>query len=119
MADLHTAASVDPESLLIRGMALADLDRGTEAAAALAMASERMPSDRIDQQIQLVQAQHRIGELVPARMTLGRLIASNTNNPEVKRLQSMLDMSFSNLSEPASMIASPMLNSDSAGRLRR
>ncbi len=100
MTDLHATASTDPEVLLIRGMALADLDRGTEAAEALAMASERMPSDRIDKHIQLVHAQHRIGELVPARMTLGRLIASNTNNPEVKRLQSMLDMSFAHLSDP-------------------
>ena len=151
MADLHPAASTDPESLLIRGMALTDLDRSSEAAVALAMASERMPSDRIDKQIQLVQAQHRIGELVPARMTLGRLIASKTNNPEVERLQSMLDMSFSQLSDPSSIsrnggllaiqepppqnslqntsnnsgtqnttrIASPMLNNDSASRLRR
>lgn len=101
MADLHPSASTEPESLLIRGMALADLDRTSEAAVALAMASERMPSDRIDKQIQLVRAQHRIGELVPARMTLGRLIASKTNNPEVERLQSMLDMSFSQLSDPS------------------
>ncbi len=100
MTDLHATAGTDPEVLLIRGMALADLDRGTEAAEALAMASERMPNDRIDKQIQLVHAQHRIGELVPARMTLGRLIASNTDNPEVKRLQSMLDMSFAHLSDP-------------------
>ncbi len=151
MVDLHASASTDPESLLIRGMALADLDRVAEAAVALAMASERMPSDRIDKQIQLVQAQHRIGELVPARMTLGRLIAAKSNNPEVERLQSMLDMSFSQLSNPSSygrnggmlanqeknpqnslqnttsnsaapnttLIASPMLNSDSASRLRR
>ena len=101
MTDLHASASTDPEVLLIRGMALADLDRNMEAAEALAMASERMPSDRIDKQIQLVHAQHRIGELVPARMTLGKLIASNTNNPEVKRLQSMLDMSFAHLSDPS------------------
>lgn len=152
MTDLHVSASTDPEVLLIRGMALADLDRNMEAAEALAMASERMPSDRIDKQIQLVHAQHRIGELVPARMTLGKLIASNTNNPEVKRLQSMLDMSFAHLSDPSAplrrdgsllanrdadgqnplqnrstnaesqntaLIASPMLNGDSAGWLRR
>ena len=68
---------------------------------ALAKASERMPSNRVDKQIQLVHAQHRIGELVPARMTLGRLIASNTSDPEVLRLQSMLDLSFQHLSEPA------------------
>ena len=152
MTDLHVSASTDPEVLLIRGMALADLDRNMEAAETLAMASERMPSDRIDKQIQLVHAQHRIGELVPARMTLGKLIASNTNNPEVKRLQSMLDMSFAHLSDPSAprgrdgsllansdadgqnslqngatnaesqntaLIASPMLNGNSAGWLRR
>ncbi len=152
MTDLHASASTDAEVLLIRGMALADLDRNLEAAEALAMASERMPSDRIDKQIQLVHAQHRIGELVPARMTLGKLIASNTNNPEVKRLQSMLDMSFAHLSDPSAplkrdggllanrgadgqnplqngvansesqnttLIASPMLNGDSASWLRR
>jgi len=152
MTDLHASASTDPEALLIRGMALADLDRNVEAAEALAMASERMPNDRVDKQILLVHAQHRIGELVPARMTLGKLIASNTNNPEVKRLQSMLDMSFAHLSDPNAprgrdgsllairdvdgkiplqngatnsespntpLLASPILNGDSAGWLRR
>ncbi len=100
MADLHATASNDPDVLLMRGITLADLGREAEAAEALAMASERMPGDRIDKQIQLVTAQHRIGELVPARITLGKLIASNTSNPEVKRLQSMLDMSFAHLSDP-------------------
>ena len=152
MTDLHTTASTDPEVLLIRGMALADLNRNEEAAETLAKASERMPSDRIEKQIQLVHAQHRIGELVPARMTLGRLLASNANNPEVTRLQSMLDLSFAHLSDPiaplgrdgnllanegtggkntlqngvanagaqnTTLIASPMLNGDSANWLRR
>jgi len=100
MTDLHASASTDPEVLLIRGIALADLDRGIEAAEALALASEKLPIDRVDKHIQLVHAQHRIGELVPARMTLGRLIASNSSNPEVVRLQSMLDMSFAHLSDP-------------------
>ncbi len=100
MADLHTTANTDPEVLLIRGMALADLERVSDAAEALALAADRMPIDRVERQIQLVHAQHRIGELVTARMTLGRLLASNTTNPEVKRLQNMLDMSFAHLSEP-------------------
>ena len=101
MSDQRATATTDPEVLLIRGQALADLNRREEAAEALAKASERMPSNRVDKQIQLVHAQHRIGELVPARMTLGRLIASNTSDPEVLRLQSMLDLSFQHLSEPA------------------
>ena len=101
MSDQRATATTDPEVLLIRGQALADLNRREEAAEALAKASERMPSNRVDKQIQLVHAQHRIGELVPARMTLGRLLASNTSDPEVLRLQSMLDLSFKHLSEPA------------------
>ena len=106
MTDLRSTASTDPEVLLIRGQALADLNRPQEAAESLAMASERMPSTRVDKQIQIVHAQHRIGELVPARMTLGKLIASNSNDPEVLRLQSMLDMSFAHLSDPALPIRS-------------
>lgn len=108
MTDLRSTADSDPEVLLVRGQALADLDQRVEAAEVLARASERMPSDRIDKQIELVHAQHRIGELVPARMTLGRLIAQNTSDPEVLRLQSMLDMSFAHLSEPST----PMMNDD-------
>ncbi|MEQ1824779.1 MAG: tetratricopeptide repeat protein [Pirellula sp.] len=101
MSDLQSTASTDPDVLLIRGQALADLHRPADAAEALAMASERMSGDRVDKQIELVRAQHRIGELVPARMTLGKLIASNTGHPEVARLQSMLDMSFAHLSDPS------------------
>lgn len=110
MVDIRATASNDPECLLARGMALADLDQKKEAAEALAKASERMPADKVDKQIQLANAQHRIGEWVPARMTLGRLMASNSNNPEVLRLQSILDMSFANLSDPtlASSMESPI-----------
>jgi tetratricopeptide (TPR) repeat protein len=106
MTDLRSTASTDPEVLLIRGQALADLNRNEEAAEALAMASERMPSHRIDKQIELVHAQHRIGELVPARMTLGKLLALNSGHPDVTRLQSMLDLSFAHLSDPASTLRS-------------
>jgi len=128
MSDLRSTASTDPDVLLIRGQSLADLDRRDEAAEALAMAFDRMPSNRVDKRIQVVHAQHRIGELVAARMTLGSLLASNAGDPEVTRLQSMLDMSFSHLSDPAnpdsskpptSMLASPMMTSDGSERLRR
>lgn len=100
MTDLRSTADSDPGVLLVRGQALADLNQREEAAEVLAKASERMPSDRVDKQIELVHAQHRIGELVPARMTLGKLIAQNSADPEVMRLQSMLDMSFAHLAEP-------------------
>jgi tetratricopeptide (TPR) repeat protein len=104
MTDLRTTASSDPELLLVRGQSLADLNRNFEAAEALAKASDRMPVHRVDRQIQLVRAQHRIGELVPARITLGKLLAQNAANPEVTRLQSMLDMSFADMADPTSHI---------------
>ena len=119
MADLHSTANTDPEVLLIRGMTLADLGRVNEAAESLAIAADRMPIDRVDKQIQLVHAQHRIGELVSARMTLGRLLASNTENPDVLRLQSMLDMSFAHLTEPPNPIRRepPMIADNGASML--
>lgn len=112
MVDLHDSARVDPEALLTRGLALADLERNHEAAEVLAKASERLPVSRIDKQLQIVHAQHRIGELVSARMTLGRIRENHSDNVEVQRLQSMLDMSFAHLSDPIQSIEPSSSGSD-------
>lgn len=131
MVDLHNTASHDAEALLYRGLALADLNRTQEAAETLAKASERLPAEDVQKQIQIVHAQHRIGELVAARITLGRVRSNNADIPEVSRLQSMLDMSFAHLSDPVkplsepsseefsnpTLMASPLPNSD--GWVRR
>jgi tetratricopeptide (TPR) repeat protein len=131
MVDLHNTASHDPDALLYRGLALADLNRTQEAADTLAKASERLPAEDVQKQLQIVHAQHRIGELVAARITLGRVRSNNAEIPEVARLQSMLDMSFAHLSDPVkplteptseefsspSLMASPMAGSE--GWLRR
>jgi tetratricopeptide (TPR) repeat protein len=131
MVDLHNTASHDAEALLYRGLALADLNRTQEAAETLAKASERLPAEDVQKQLQIVHAQHRIGELVAARITLGRVRSNNVEIPEVSRLQSMLDMSFAHLSDPVkpllepssqdfsnpSLMASPLPNPD--GWVRR
>jgi tetratricopeptide (TPR) repeat protein len=107
MIDWHETARHDPDALLYRGLALADLNRTEEANETLAKAAERLPPNEIDKQILIVHAQHRIGELVAARMTLGRLRQSHSESPEVQRLQSMLDMSFAHLSDPVKPLSEP------------
>lgn len=107
MVDLHNTASHDPEALLYRGLALADLNRTQEAADTLAKASDRLPVEDVQKQLRIVHAQHRIGELVAARITLGRVRSNNAEIPEVARLQSMLDMSFAHLSDPVKPLTEP------------
>lgn len=107
MVDLHNTAAHDPNALLYRGLALADLNRTKEASEALAKASERLPAEEVQKQLQIVHAQHRIGELVAARLTLGRVRSHNAESPEVARLQSMLDMSFAHLADPIRPLTEP------------
>lgn len=100
MIDVRDTANSDPYALLNRGLALADLNRHAEAKELLTKASERLPRDQLNSHLEIVHAQHRIGELVAARMTLGRIRESHASSVEVQRLQSMLDLSFAHLSDP-------------------
>lgn len=115
MVDLHDTARHDPVALLHRGLALSDLQRHDEASDALAKASERLPPQEVDKHLQIVRAQHRIGELVSARLTLGRIRENHAANAEVQRLQSMLDMSFAHLSDPVRPLQEPSMESVSPG----
>lgn len=107
MVDLDETARHDPNSLLTRGLAMAALNRNSEAAEILQMASERLPIDQVQKHLQIVHAQHRIGELVAARVSLGRVRESHASNSEVQRLQSILDMSFAHLTDPVKPIKEP------------
>ncbi len=107
MVDIRETAMHEPEALLNRGLALADLNRHDEAAEALVKASERLPIEKIDQHLQIVHAQHRIGELVAARLTLGKVREKYASSAEVQRLQSMLDLSFAHLNSPERSLQDP------------
>lgn len=111
MNDLRDTANLDPQALLNRGLALADLNRHVEAKEILAKASERLPLEQLDAHLQIAHAQHRLGELVAARMTLGRVRETHASSTEVHRLQSMLDMSFAHLSDPL-QFANPLHQND-------
>ncbi len=98
MTDLHAAVRDDPQHMLLQGLAFADLNRPQEAASLLAKASERLPIDQIDRHLEVLETQHRIGELVQARITLGRLIPEHADNPRVTVAKGMIDESFASLS---------------------
>lgn len=100
MTDLHGGAQSTPDAMMIRGLALADLGRNEDAIGILNRASEKLPIASTDQHLQLAAAQYRLGDLVQARMTLGRVLQAHPDHFEAKRLQSTLDMSFQHLANP-------------------
>jgi len=92
----------------VRGLALMDLDRREEAVAALKAASEGVPVEKADRLIQLVSAQYQLGELVDARLSLGKLLQHSPEHPDARLLQSQINTSFEVLasrpSEPDRLI---------------
>jgi tetratricopeptide (TPR) repeat protein len=108
MVDLHASVAEDPEHLVLRGLAFADLDRPLEAKELLAKASERLSSDQWEQQLQIIEAQIRLADLVQARMAMGRIPLEQISNPEIQRFKSRMDSDFIRLAKTESMA----INSD-------
>jgi tetratricopeptide (TPR) repeat protein len=108
MVDIHPTVHENGETQLVRGLALMDLDRREEAVAALKAASEGVPVEKADRLIQLVSAQYQLGELVDARLSLGKLLQHSPEHPDARLLQSQINTSFEVLasrpSEPARLI---------------
>ncbi|MBU6385553.1 MAG: tetratricopeptide repeat protein [Planctomycetes bacterium] len=103
MVDLHASVAEDTEHLVLRGLAFADLDRPLEAKELLAKGSERLSSDQWDQQLQIIEAQIRLGDLVQARMAMGRVPLEQASNPQIQRLKSRMDSDFIRLAKTESM----------------
>ena len=97
MADIHPDVSDQPEHMLQRGLTFADLNRPQEATMLLAKASERLAPELWQRQIQVAETQYRLGELVQARITLGRVLATHADDAEVLRVKGNLDESFAKL----------------------
>ncbi len=100
VVDFHPIEHSNPELLLVRGLALADLHRKDEAIAILNRASESLNDAKPERHIQLATTQYRLGELVQARLTVGRILQSDPGNQEAQSLRQNLDSSFENLSQP-------------------
>lgn len=110
MTDLNAAISDNPEHMLLRGLAFADLNRPQEAASLLAECSEHLPPDRWQQQLEVAETQCRIGEMVQARMAMGRIAESHANDPAVLQMKHHLDQHFNLLAENPSLPNSALPN---------
>lgn len=121
MVDLHGSVREDPEHMLFRGLVFADLNRPQEAAALLASAAERLPTDRLDLHLEIVGTQYQLGELVQARIALGRLAAEHSGDVRVQSAKAVLDQSFEAMSqgEPADPVRRTAEGTGPAQPIRR
>jgi hypothetical protein len=94
MTDLNANIAEDPNHMLLRGMTFADLQRNQEAAILLANCSERFPPEQWRKQLEVAETQFRLGELVDARLTLGRIPDPSSQDPAVTAFRDKLDASF-------------------------
>ncbi len=99
MVDMQPTSCVLGETQLMRALALIDLQRRDEAVLALKSIGEGLPLDKPDRHLDLVNAQYQLGELVEARISLGRFKQLFPNHSSVDQLQSQLDDSFTYLAE--------------------
>lgn len=99
MVDLHPTEQTDPRWLLIRGLALVDLGQLDQAAQTLELASKSLPIELRNEQLQLADAQMRLGEMVQSRLTLGRILQAYPSDPSAIALKSQLDQSFERFAE--------------------
>jgi len=108
MVDIHPTVHDNGETQLVRGLALMDLDRREEAVTALKAASDGIPIEKRERQLELVSAQYQLGELVDARLSLGKLLQHAPDHAEARMLQGQINTSFEVLaskpSEPARLI---------------
>ncbi|MDZ4849329.1 MAG: tetratricopeptide repeat protein [Pirellulaceae bacterium] len=102
MVDMHPSDCAKGEAQLIRALALTDLNRKDEALLALKSATDGLPENNPQRHIELAYAQYQLGELVEARMSLGRLLQQHPDYQGVKELQIKLDSSFAYLAEQPS-----------------
>ena len=97
MLDQRPGSQIDGRLQLAKGLALADLGRRTEANNALALAAQRLSPSDASNQIQLAQAQHQIGQLDDAKITLAKVLVDHPHDAAALRLQGMLDLSYQHL----------------------
>lgn len=94
MVDMHPSDYDHGEAQLVRALALIDLEREDEAVVALKAAGNGLPSGNLNRQVQLITAQYKTGEIVEARVSLGKLLQSHPHDPVANQLKFQLDNSF-------------------------
>jgi Tfp pilus assembly protein PilF len=93
---------VPPRAWLLKGLAYSDLGE-TENAKKYMQLAARHAGDSTELMMELAQAQYQTGDLVEARLCLGRVLAKDSQNATALALQTEIDQSFAQLSNPASL----------------
>ncbi len=95
MSDQRSETQQPPRSYLVRSQALADMGEHEAAMMCLRTASGRIAPDQSEILFQFAQQQMQLGDLVEARVCLGRVLQREPNHSGAQHLQMELDRQFS------------------------
>lgn len=94
LADRRSPEEIPPRAWLLKGQALADLGARAEAIASLREAAMHAAENQSLLLVEVAQAQHLLGDIVDARICLGRVLQQDPQNPRALALQQQLAESF-------------------------
>lgn len=91
LTDQRSETQVPPRANLLRGQALADLGELEAALVCLRQAAPTLPADQSELLYEFAQTQFRLGDLVEARLCLGRALQKDPSSTASLKLQTELD----------------------------
>jgi tetratricopeptide (TPR) repeat protein len=97
LSDQRAVAQLPPRAWVLRGRALASLGESAEARTCLRQAAYRMGPENPDLLMEIAQLQYELGDLVEARLCLGRATQHNPHDPRADQLQNDIDSSLARL----------------------
>lgn len=115
MADKRSETQVPPRSYLVRSQALADMGEREAAVMCLRNAAGRLAPDQSELLYEFAAQQFAMGDLVEARLCLGRVLQREPDHATAQQLQTELDRQLARPAEskiPAVMVATPSLGKE-------
>ncbi len=112
MTDQRSDTQIPPRAFLLRGQALADLGQREAALVCLRQAAPRISPDQSDLLYEFAQTQYQLGDLVEARLCLGRALQKNPESASALQLQSEIEQLFERPGTPnvpAVTVSSPTI----------
>ncbi len=115
MSDKRSETQVPPRSYLVRSQALADMGEREAAIMCLRTAAVRLAPDQSELLYEFATQQFALGDLVEARLCLGRVLQNDPNHSTAQQLQTELDRMLSEPNSPkipAMTVAGPWPNKE-------
>lgn len=105
MSDLQNPHYDSTTIWLLKAAALASLGQVKESRLCLKEASQRASSKDLDLFLQMAQLQAEIGDLADARVSLGRVLSQQPQNPQALSIQQHLEQKFRELPVSSQSVA--------------